>query len=75
MFNKGWICPVCGAVNAPWKATCNCGGKTNGNTYTWASSKDELKCDGCKHRRQPRSIYPCTVCIRETGDYYLSEDK
>ena len=22
--NEGWICPKCGIVNAPWKATCDC---------------------------------------------------
>lgn len=20
----GWICPICGTVNAPWKPTCDC---------------------------------------------------
>lgn len=22
--NKGWTCPQCGRVNAPWKVTCAC---------------------------------------------------
>ena len=22
--SQGWVCPSCGIVNAPWKATCNC---------------------------------------------------
>ena len=24
MKPKGWICPKCGTVNAPWKPTCDC---------------------------------------------------
>ena len=24
---KGWICPVCGKVNAPWMPSCPCGGE------------------------------------------------
>ena len=22
LIPQGWLCPVCGTVNAPWKATC-----------------------------------------------------
>lgn len=22
--STGWICPVCGCGNAPWKGTCDC---------------------------------------------------
>jgi hypothetical protein len=21
---KGWECPKCGTINAPWKGSCNC---------------------------------------------------
>ena len=21
---KGWMCPRCGQINAPWKPTCDC---------------------------------------------------
>ena len=23
----GWVCPVCGKVNAPWASQCTCNGK------------------------------------------------
>lgn len=25
---QGWECPRCGRINAPWKSTCDCSGKT-----------------------------------------------
>lgn len=27
MPSKGWECPRCGQVNAPWKRTCDCNKK------------------------------------------------
>jgi len=21
---RGWVCPLCGRVNSPWKETCDC---------------------------------------------------
>ena len=29
LMNEGWVCPVCGNVNAPWVASCPCGGRNN----------------------------------------------
>ena len=26
-LNYGWVCPVCGKVNAPWASQCTCKGK------------------------------------------------
>lgn len=26
-LNYGWVCPVCGKVNAPWASQCTCRGK------------------------------------------------
>lgn len=27
IINCGWVCPVCGKVNAPWASQCTCKGK------------------------------------------------
>ena len=27
LMREGWICPVCGNVNAPWIASCLCNGQ------------------------------------------------
>lgn len=27
IMTHGWVCPVCGKVNAPWASQCTCNGK------------------------------------------------
>ena len=27
LMTYGWVCPVCGKVNAPWASQCTCKGK------------------------------------------------
>ena len=27
IMTYGWVCPVCGKVNAPWASQCTCKGK------------------------------------------------
>lgn len=34
---EGWICPICGTVNAPWMAQCNC------------RIERIVRCEDCKH--------------------------
>ena len=36
IMTYGWVCPVCGKVNAPWASQCTCNGKLQapyGPTY------------------------------------------
>ena len=41
---QGWICPICGRVNAPWMPTCGCvSSQTSGTPYlvkTSSTSQD-----------------------------------
>ena len=40
LMREGWVCPVCGNVNAPWVASCPCGGQDNNTSYN-ATRLDE----------------------------------
>jgi hypothetical protein len=41
----GWLCPACGAGNAPWKGTCDC---TNVKiSYGPTDERDETKSNEC----------------------------
>ena len=45
---KGWVCPKCGRVNAPWVASCSCTDKTVISTnYTWTNVP--IACKGCSN--------------------------
>ena len=51
--NHGWICPVCGRVNAPWITKCPCSPadiKLNPCTYCFHNVHDDgtgTPCDSC----------------------------
>ena len=39
LMREGWICPVCGNVNAPWVASCPCNGQPK-SKYTTSYHTD-----------------------------------
>ena len=41
LMEQGWVCPICGNVNAPWVASCPCGG--NPQTRITTSSGTDYK--------------------------------
>lgn len=41
--NVGWICPVCGSVNAPWVPSCKCKGQIVKYDVNTTSSTADMK--------------------------------
>lgn len=37
-YQTGWVCPICGKVNAPWMPCCSCNGKLGSYTTTTDST-------------------------------------
>lgn len=73
--NTGWVCPICGKVNAPWVPTCSC----NGNvpwTYnpgpTCSDAPEKIECnhkwviDSWTHSGNENCIHAtCAYCGEE----------
>ena len=61
---KGWECPRCGRINAPWVRQCDCSPSTSWNKITvnpcdeWWRTK--ITCDDNMFRIHPDSITYCT---------------
>lgn len=46
---KGWICPRCGRVNAPWVASCSCNGSVFKKIDTWTETGIPEACRNCSN--------------------------
>jgi hypothetical protein len=54
--NEGWVCPLCGKVNAPWVPQCGCDAKKYEPVYP-----DDFK-EGKWHPMCPYPTYPVITC-------------
>ena len=73
--NTGWVCPICGKVNAPWVPNCSC----NGNvpwTYNPGPTCSDVSQNSCDHQwiiktveaygdAPPTFNATCTLCGKE----------
>jgi len=62
----GWICPLCGIANAPWKGSCHCIGTITISTPTEPYSPNDWW--------QP-NLYPWTTTIGDDGQPYLTYEE
>ena len=58
-MSEGWVCPICGGVNAPWVARCPCEGKCL--TYTTLTPQYQPPYD----TGDPLPPEPVTTCGEE----------
>lgn len=54
----GWVCPVCGAVNAPWKSKCDCAGQIK--TDRWVYQPNPY----CSVSSTSTPDQPCTTTMQ-----------
>ena len=71
--NYGWVCPVCGRVNAPWNPCCRCNGRKNDTikVSTGTGSVFYQTPDIKGGTEEAEEIVRCKDCkhSKDTGDY------
>ena len=72
---KGWECPRCGRINAPWVRQCDC---SPSSTISWDKItvnpcdnwwKDQITCDDNMFRIHPETITYATNAVAGGSDY------
>lgn len=46
-YQTGWVCPICGRINAPWMPSCTCQGITTGEWIPVQDDEDGYTCSIC----------------------------
>lgn len=63
--NIGWICPVCGRVNAPWITKCPCSPKEQNNNKP---EQKQIPCYTCLNYPASPIKEPCKKCPKHESD-------
>ena len=74
---RGWECPRCGRINAPWKSQCDCAGNYYcPNWYTPWDYKEpwwkQIYCDSDTFKVHPETTTwkaPSSVCTSDSNTY------
>lgn len=68
---RGWECPRCGRINAPWKSQCDCSG--NNYWYPWDYTEPwwkQIYCDADTFKVHPETTTwkaPSSVCHSDSA--------
>ena len=73
---KGWECPRCGRINAPWVRQCDCSGGNWTITSDWTYKPDwwkEVTCNSDTFKVHPNStVYQVGGSDYKVGDTYVN---
>ena len=63
---RGWECPRCGRINAPWKSSCDCA--TSNWQFTWGNTTAD-------HEDWWKTYVTCTQADVGGSDYWDNTEK
>lgn len=76
-MRKGWLCPRCGSINAPFISQCTCKSNIKKELSNTQKSNDISECLQGYHKWECWSIdtfgttYRCSVCGKTKKENYI----